>query len=430
VPLSAVRPIARLTSPIIATVLSGEALHPNTPRYRIAERLRNRLRKQHRISPPLKELESMITNRQALLKRTLNVELSAEGEDLGTWTASVQEHPLWLQTDIGPARASVAIDANAISPSLEASIRSVAPAPIDIHWIASATGSVERAVTDGIAMDGYKLDAAAGSLVAQGLQEQNESISINLTKRSGKIFYSENGEEHELTLISRGQSNFRGSTWARMANVRKAIREHVHNALIEPGATFSFNAALDPPVSTSRGWYMAKVIYNGTELRDSPGGGICQASTTTYRAIVHAGLPVLDRRSHSLYVSYYKQYGVGIDATVYPGTQDLVFMNDTPGPLILQAYDDENLDAIVNIYGIDDGRKVELDGPFFAASAPDMEVDDRTIRSNEIVWMQSIEKPGTDPVLNTIVSRYISLPRSLPLEFAQESAAEVALRGQ
>ncbi|KKW38159.1 MAG: VanW family protein [Candidatus Peribacteria bacterium GW2011_GWB1_54_5] len=163
---------------------------------------------------------------------------------------------------------------------------------------------------------------------------------------------------------------------------------------------------------------MAQVIFEGDQLKPAPGGGICQASTTVYRAIVNAGFPVVERRAHSLYVSYYKKYGVGIDATIFPGTQDLTFLNDTEQPLLIQAYDD-GYEAVVNFYGTPDGRTVELQGPYFSTNAPEgMLINDRQVMKNEIVWIQRVNYADGSVKENLILSRYKELPAYVRNEYA------------
>ena len=146
-------------------------------------------------------------------------------------------------------------------------------------------------------------------------------------------------------------------------------------------------------------------------------------ATTTYRAILLAGLPVVNRKAHSLYVSYYEKYGVGMDATVYPGQQDLTFTNDTGNFLLVQSYDD-GFEARVNIYGTSDGRIVRMEGPYFATNAPeDLSVHDRSLAKNEIVWRQHITYGGVT-VTNTIVSRYKTIPLSIARKYSEEHIAE------
>jgi vancomycin resistance protein YoaR len=104
-------------------------------------------------------------------------------------------------------------------------------------------------------------------------------------------------------------------------------------ALIAPDAEFSFNDVLGP-VEPGSGFKMEKVIKKD-KAEYELGGGICQVSTTMYRAILQAGLPITERKPHSWKVSYYGQsMGHGLDATIYPGVSDLKFLNDTGNYLL------------------------------------------------------------------------------------------------
>ncbi|MFA7681713.1 MAG: VanW family protein [Candidatus Peribacteraceae bacterium] len=412
---------AQLGSAFALAALEERIQYPDTMEYRIAQRLKNRLRLHGEASPSVPALANAIRQRQQLLRRALTVTFQTQdGGEYGTWDVSLQRYPTWVAATITSGTASFHTSSDRITADLANYLQENIAPPVDVRARAvSQTGSVARIVVDDIAMPGYEIDTATlAKEMEDSLNEGTAAIVAPMSYRNGQITLMHNGQERTLQLISSGRSNFKGSTWARMKNVRKALREHVNNALIEQGAMFSFNAALNPPVTLSKGWSMAKVIYNGTELRESPGGGICQASTTTFRAIVNGGFPVVDRKSHSLYVTYYKQYGVGIDATVYPGSQDLRFMNDTADILVLQAYDTEDLDAVVNIYGIPDGRTVELAGPFFASSAPDeLQVNGRAVWYNEIVWLQDVRYSNGQTRSEQIVSRYLNMPRSLSAEF-------------
>ena len=53
------------------------------------------------------------------------------------------------------------------------------------------------------------------------------------------------------------------------------------------------------------------MIING-ELKNGIGGGVCQVSTTTFNAAFFAGLPIIERTNHALYISHYP---LGRDAT-------------------------------------------------------------------------------------------------------------------
>lgn len=158
-------------------------------------------------------------------------------------------------------------------------------------------------------------------------------------------------------LLGRGESDFSGSPKARTHNIH--IGSKIFNGIIlKPGEIFSFNNLLGP-VDASIGYLPELVIKEG-KLTPEYGGGICQVSTTLFRAAIVAGLPVTERRPHSLPVRYYNPQG--FDATVYPGSADLKFRNDTSTHILIQT-------KIVGtkidfeIYGTADGRHVVLDGP-------------------------------------------------------------------
>jgi vancomycin resistance protein YoaR len=67
------------------------------------------------------------------------------------------------------------------------------------------------------------------------------------------------------------------------------------------------------------------------------GGGLCQVSSTAFRAAMNGGLPITQRRNHAYAVQYYAPQGT--DATIYPGVVDLKFINDTPGDILIWAFE-------------------------------------------------------------------------------------------
>lgn len=159
------------------------------------------------------------------------------------------------------------------------------------------------------------------------------------------------------TLLGRGESDFGGSPKPRIHNIH--IGSKIFNGIIlKPGEIFSFNNLLGP-VDASMGYLPELVIRDG-KLVPEYGGGLCQVSTTLFRAAVLAGLPILERRPHSLPVRYYNPQG--FDATIYPGQADLKFKNDTLNHLLIQT---KIIDTKISfeIYGTNDNRKITIDGP-------------------------------------------------------------------
>ncbi|MEK7591276.1 MAG: VanW family protein [Patescibacteria group bacterium] len=410
---------------LAAAVLKGEQT-TDTPLMRQAKRLRKRLRKTSFLTPPLTELASALQERKILLGRYTKADLrSPDGNTFPAWEISLHRYPTWIKGTFTSARAEFSVNEKRIADYLTQNGIEGLKGPIvsRISLIETDDRGVLRVQADQPAKPGYVFDAPKiATSLKEVLDEGASVVTLTLDLSAGSIINETGQDLGKLTLIAEGRSNFAGSVPGRIANVRKGLRERTHNILVPPGETFSFNKTLGP-VTSSAGWYEALGIFNGDELRPVTGGGICQVATTTYRAILLAGLPVVNRKAHSLYVSYYEKYGVGMDATVYPGQQDLTFTNDTGNFLLVQSYDD-GFEARVNIYGTSDGRIVRMEGPYFATNAPeDLSVHDRSLAKNEIVWRQHITYGGVT-VTNTIVSRYKTIPLSIARKYSEEHIAE------
>ncbi len=160
-----------------------------------------------------------------------------------------------------------------------------------------------------------------------------------------------------VALIGRGESSFGKSHASRINNI-KVGSAHYQGIIIKPGEEFSFNKILGD-VEEKDGYRAELVIKNG-ELVKEYGGGLCQISTTIFRAAILAGLPIKERRPHFFAVSYYNPQG--FDATIYPGISDLRFVNDTPSHILLQTKVVNNK-LFAEIYGSKDGREVKIEGP-------------------------------------------------------------------
>lgn len=159
--------------------------------------------------------------------------------------------------------------------------------------------------------------------------------------------------------IGIGTSAYSHSIPNRVYNVAHTTAK-IHAKLVLPGEEFSFNRYLGE-VSKITGFKQAYVIKDGqTVLGD--GGGVCQVSSTLFRAILNAGLPITERKGHSYRVSYYEQNSKpGFDATVYAPHPDLRFVNDTGTPILINAVaNSKDLTMYIELYGKSDGRKAEI----------------------------------------------------------------------
>jgi vancomycin resistance protein YoaR len=157
-------------------------------------------------------------------------------------------------------------------------------------------------------------------------------------------------------LVSTGYSNFYGSPANRIHNVRVGAAKF-NGILIKPGEEFSFNETLGP-VDASTGYLPELVILENKTTKEF-GGGMCQVSSTAFRAALNAGMPILERLYHAYPVSYYKPYGV--DATIYLPKPDLVFKNDTGHYVLIQTHI-EGYKLTFDFYGTKPARTISFAG--------------------------------------------------------------------
>ena len=158
-------------------------------------------------------------------------------------------------------------------------------------------------------------------------------------------------------LIGVGTSNFSGSPPERRKNIAHGIRM-VNGSIIQDGETFSLVTVLGD-VDGAHGWTPALVI-KGNETTPGFGGGLCQIGTTTFRAAMASGLPIVERQNHSYRVRYYEP--AGTDATIYGPHPDLRFLNDTGHAILINAYSVGD-NAYFEFWGTKDGRKAEQTYP-------------------------------------------------------------------
>ncbi len=207
-------------------------------------------------------------------------------------------------------------------------------------------------------------------------------------------------------LIGSGTSTYQHSIESRIFNVALGA-SRVNGTLVPPGETFSFAKTVGD-VSSLTGYKQAYVISGGkTVLGD--GGGICQVSTTLFRAALNAGLPIVERHAHAYRVGYYEQdSSPGIDATVYVPSVDFKFKNDTGHHILVQSIlDPEELRLTFMIYGTSDGRISEVTTPVITNQSPAPEAkfeDDPTLPAGTVKQVD-FAAAGANTVFTRTVTR-------------------------
>ena len=221
-------------------------------------------------------------------------------------------------------------------------------------------------------------------------------------------------------LIGSGNSLFFDSIPGRVFNINLAA-SRLNGILVSPGDTFSFDQALGD-ISAFSGYQQAYIIQNGhTVLGD--GGGVCQVSTTLFRAILNAGLPIVERHAHAYRVGYYEQDSPpGFDATVYSPTIDLKFKNDTGNYILIQSQVDvDNYALNFSLYGTKDGREVSITTPVVTNVVPPppaLYQDDPTLpvgtvkqtdfaaSGADVYFTRTVTKNGKTIIFDKFVSDY------------------------
>lgn len=222
--------------------------------------------------------------------------------------------------------------------------------------------------------------------IAALLKPQQITIPLPIKKVSPKITTDQANKLGIKELLSVGTSLFQGSIPSRIHNITVAAAK-VNGILVAPNEMFSFDKALGD-VSQFTGYVQAYIIQNGrTVLGD--GGGVCQVSTTFFRALLNAGLPITERSAHAYRVAYYEQdSSPGIDATIYIPSVDLKFKNDTDNYILIQTAIDPVIQRLTFfLYGAKDGREITMTQPVVTnvISAPEpLYQDDPTLPKGTI----------------------------------------------
>lgn len=226
---------------------------------------------------------------------------------------------------------------------------------------------------------------------ALALGQTTVELTVNTTEPKTPLSSLNNLGIKEL--IGRGESKFNGSPANRRWNIRVGVQK-MSGIIVKPGQEFSFNKYLGP-VEASTGFKPELVIKAEGTIPEF-GGGLCQVSSTTFRAAMHAGLPITARRNHSYAVQYYAPQGT--DATIYPGVQDLKFTNDTGNSILIWPYFKDDNYLVFDFYGTYDDRKVELGTPY--------SYDRKSNGAMKATWSRTVTRVGQEPKKDTFYSNY------------------------
>ena len=211
--------------------------------------------------------------------------------------------------------------------------------------------------------------------INEGLVKDQHTLPLVFQTKPPQIGDDVTAEQLGITgLVSEQSTYFAGSSAERISNI-KVASARFHGVLVPPNAVFSFDEYLGD-VSLDSGFAEALIIYGGRTIR-GVGGGVCQVSTTLFRAAYFGGYPIVERNSHAYRVGYYERgapgqwSGPGLDATVFAPLVDFKFQNDSPHWLLMEVYVNPAAGRMTwKFYSTSDGRQVSVAPPIVENVAP------------------------------------------------------------
>jgi vancomycin resistance protein YoaR len=239
--------------------------------------------------------------------------------------------------------------------------------------------------------------------------------------------------------IAISETDFKGSPANRSENIKLGTKLF-NGIILKPGAQFSAVKSLGR-IDESAG-FKPELVIKEDQLVPEVGGGLCQVSTTLFRAAMNAGLQVDERRNHRFRVSYYEakvpnphpedyvtinaKTLVGLDATIYDPSPDFKFTNDTGNYVLIQGKV-EGTRLTFELFGTKDGRSVAIDGPYITATIPApteiQYIDDPTlpagvtktkekaVAGSKTTATYTVTKDGKQLHKNTFTSSYVPWQR-------------------
>ncbi|RME71642.1 MAG: hypothetical protein D6784_14860 [Chloroflexi bacterium] len=215
---------------------------------------------------------------------------------------------------------------------------------------------------DGIRLDMQALPQKLADLLETLKTEPAHTVELPLIITPPVVSSKEPDRLGIKELVSEATTYFKGSSAGRVYNIALAASKF-DGVVIPPGEIFSFNRYLGP-VTKEAGFDESLIIY-GDRTAVGIGGGVCQVSTTAFRAALFGGYELVERWAHGYRVGWYETNSVpGLDATIYTPDVDFKFRNDTDYYLLIQTETDTVEGTVTfRFYSTNTGREVTISEP-------------------------------------------------------------------
>ncbi|MVA76214.1 hypothetical protein GC722_09280 [Auraticoccus sp. F435] len=200
--------------------------------------------------------------------------------------------------------------------------------PKDAYWRLEGGEPTLVEAEKGATVAAEDLLTAVQPVLAKSGRER--SAEVELTEEEPEFTTAE-AEEAKVTEVVGEFTTYYPPAEYRDINLGQ-VAERVDNYWLAPGETFSMNDVVGER-TPENGFAEGYVIQGGTLVKES-GGGVSQGATTLFNAAFAAGLEDVEHHPHTL---YFERYPAGREATVYYGSLDLRFKNNTPYGVVIQA---------------------------------------------------------------------------------------------
>ncbi len=349
----------------------------------------------HEILPAVADAEPARAEAAALLDGPLTLVLAQPREgDPGPWALPPELLVTMLVVQADGGELHTTLDQDALRFYLEGLTTTLVIEPVDARFHFNDTLGQLEPISPSVEGRGLDVEASVAQIVQQ-LTVGTRYVPLVVQAVSPRYPDTATAEELGIVeLVVEGDSYFIDSPSARDHNIRLATPKF-DGIVIGPGENFSFNHYLGPV--TAEAGYDESYITAGDQLAIDVGGGICQVSTTAFRAAFWGGYPIVERWYHTFRVGYYELMGagVGMDATVYSPLVDFQFTNDRDYPLLIETEIIEGTHRLVfRFYSTGDGRQVEKGGPEITENtepgSPIYQLDETLAPGTSIQWQSAL----------------------------------------
>lgn len=280
-------------------------------------------------------------NTDGILERAWNVGHVGNIFDCAKSIRSLKKYPISFNAEL-------VYDETAIESFVDTLYNEVYVAPID----ATVLVDVSQPYVVADSSRGQELDRETAKQQIISLMENGEG-STELPMIILEPALSSEAATNNMEMIVEYKTDVSARGYNSRYNVRKAL-SYFNGMTVHPGETISFNEIVGPR-NESRGWQSA-TEYVGNTTQEGWGGGVCQASTTLYGAMLMSGMTIIERHPHSMTVAYVDP---SLDAAVTESSKNLVFRNDTEYAIYIYTEVTKEY-ACVKVYGQRPAYRYEL----------------------------------------------------------------------